>query len=177
MTTLGTELPDFIEGPDGYGVLPHGRYTCSFDMFAHRFVHCRSVDNARRSQILSDFLEYRDQQIRCGITVTSYWIDGSFTSDKLDPGDIDIVAVVDGTASTPVEDYHDWLNPRDRWKTLPHPRVGRTLLVDGFAVVKVPDEHPACHNYLQMRGYWDDFWQRSRATGEQESKGYVEVRF
>lgn len=158
-------------------MLPRGRYTCSFDVFARRFVHNRTVDKARRNQILDDFVAYREQQLRCGIVVTSYWVDGSFTSDKLDPGDIDITAIVDGTGSTPVDDYDDWLNPRDKWKTLPHPRVGRTLLVDGYAVVKMPDNHPECEVYQRMRGYWDDWWQRSRATGEQETKGYVEVRF
>lgn len=146
-------------------------------MFADRFAHSRTVDSARRERILTDFLTYRDQQLRCGLAVTSYWIDGSFTSDKIDPGDIDITAIIDGSASTPVDDFDDWLLPGDRWKTLPHPRVGRTLLVDGYAVVKVPDNHPSSAGYQQLRGYWDDWWQRCRATGEQESKGYVEVRF
>lgn len=177
MANTGTGLPDFIDGADGYRVLPPGRHPCSLDDFADRFAHERTTDRVRRQLILDDFLTFRDQQLRCGLAIISYWIDGSFTSDKIDPGDIDITTVVDGPASAPIDDFADWLNPKDRWKTLPHPRVGRTLLVDGYAVVKVPDNHPTCADYLRTRGYWDDWWQRSRATGEVERKGFVEVRF
>lgn len=179
MASKYSPLPELIDGPDGYKILPPGRHTCSFSQFESRFVTERIVDHARRSRILEDFLAYRDQQLRCGLVVTSYWIDGSFTSDKVDPGDIDITSLVDGNASRPAGDFASWLNPKDYWKVFVHPHVERTLLVDGFAIVKYPDAAPQelLDNYLKMRGYWDDWWQRSRNTGDRESKGYVEVRF
>ncbi|WP_157788855.1 DUF6932 family protein [Rhodococcus rhodochrous] len=168
-------IPDFVAGPDGYSVLPPGRWTCTTDDFKARFVQ-GLPDAPRRKQIIEDLEEYQRQQQACGLVVTSYWIDGSFTSAKLNPGDIDVTAIIDGAASSPTGNAHHWINPGSQWKSIPHPDVGRTLLVDGFAVVKVPDGHPAMSDYQQMRGYWDDWWQRCRGTGEAESKGYVEVR-
>ncbi|PBC35375.1 hypothetical protein CJ179_48120 [Rhodococcus sp. ACS1] len=116
-------------------------------------------------------------QLGHGLKVLSYWIDGSFTSSKLNPGDIDITALIDGVASAPTAGYDDWVNPADKWKTLVHPLVGRTINVDGYGIVKAPDGTPAANTYRSMRGYWDDWWQRCRSTGEEMSKGYVEVVF
>ncbi|WJJ11496.1 hypothetical protein P9990_23545 [Prescottella equi] len=169
-------LPDFIAGVDGYEVLPTGRWTCTEQCFIDRFV-TDLPDSQRRKEIFDDFTQYRAMQAQAGLVVISYWIDGSFTSGKLNPGDIDVTAVIDGENSAPKPGYEDWMTPMDKWKSLVHPEVGRTLLVDGYSIVKTPDSHPNISAYHQMRGYWDDFWQRSRGTGEAASKGYVEVMF
>lgn len=170
------ELPEFVAGADGYEVLPAGRWTCTPDAFTARFI-AGLPDSSRRKEIFEDFVIYRDMQEGHGLKVLSYWIDGSFTSSKLNPGDIDVTAIIDGPASSPVGDFNDWINPGDRWKTLAHPAVGRTLQVDGYGVVKAPDGTEQSKTYMAMRGYWDDWWQRCRSSGEQLSKGYVEVVF
>ncbi|GAJ83640.1 hypothetical protein NBRGN_065_00360 [Nocardia brasiliensis NBRC 14402] len=167
-------LPDLVAGAEGYSVLPPGRWTCTRDEFRQQFVN-NLPDSTRRKQLTEDLDEYRRQQQACGLVVMSYWIDGSFATAKLNPGDIDITAIVDGSASQFTPAARDWLNPGPRWKSLAHPNVGRTLLVDGYSVVKLPDQHPEAWVYHMLRGKWDDFWQRCRATGEATSKGYVEV--
>lgn len=168
-------IPDFVDGHDGYGILPPGRHTCTAQEFEDRFVS-GLPDEPRRRQIFQDLEEYQVQQSRRGLSVISYWIDGSFTSAKLNPGDIDITAVVDSGTSQPAPDWQDWFSPGDHWKVNIHPEVQRPLLVDGFGILKVPDEHPAAREYLELRGYWDDWWQRCRGTGPATSKGYVEVK-
>lgn len=169
-------IPEFVPGADGYRVLPPGRHTCTQDEFRERFVD-GLPDYACRKQIYDDLEEYQRQQKLNGLVVISYWIDGSFTSEKLNPGDIDITAIIDGSKSSPTQDGLDsWINPRDTWKAIPHPSVGRPLLIDGFGLVKVPDGTQEHQMYLFLRGYWDDWWQRCRATNNVESKGYVEVR-
>ncbi|WP_216911295.1 DUF6932 family protein [Nocardia noduli] len=168
-------LPDFVDGHDGYQVLPPGRWPCTAEEFEKRFVS-GLPDEPRRRQIFEDVEEYQRQQARRGLTILSYWIDGSFTSAKLNPGDIDVTAVVDGATSQPTSDWKDWFDPTDRWKSVVHPDVGRPLLVDGFGIMKLPDSHPAHRDYLLTRGYWDDWWQRCRGTGAATSKGYVEVK-
>jgi len=55
--------------------------------------------NPIRQSLVDDLDTYWDQQTRHGLVVTSYWIGGSFVSDKDQPGDIDFTAVIDGGSS------------------------------------------------------------------------------
>jgi hypothetical protein len=78
--------------------------------------------------------------------------------------------------------WHQDQNPEQQtggvrapWQHKIHPDVGKLLRVDGFAIVKAPDSHPGIEDYYRLRGYWDDWWQRSRTTGAALTKGYVEV--
>jgi hypothetical protein len=165
-------LPTLLPGPDGYGVLPPGRWTCSRAEFEVLFLKAGGVT---RAPLFADLDIYAEQQARHGLVVTSYWIGGSVVSNKPRPGDIDFTAVIDGSASTPDASHQDWLNPGPRWKHHAHPDIGKFLRVDGYAIVKVPDTHPLLADYYGLRGEWDDWWQRSRATGAALTKGYVEV--
>lgn len=128
-----------------------------------------------RKRLFDDLDVYAEQQALHGLVVSSYWIGGSVVSDKRLPNDIDVTAVVDGPASTPDPAAAAWLSPGSTWKHNIHPDIGKLLRIDGFAMVKVPDSHPAIGDYHRLRGYWDDWWQRSRASGEALTKGYVEV--
>jgi hypothetical protein len=128
-----------------------------------------------RKRLFDDLDDYAEQQARHGLVVLSYWIGGSVVSDKGRPGDIDVTAVIDGPASRPDAGVGDWLNPGRTWQQNIHPDVGKLLRVDGYAIVKQPDTHPRLADYYRLRGQWDDWWQRSRATGASLTKGYVEV--
>jgi hypothetical protein len=166
-------LPAMEPGADGYPVLPPGRYTCSRRQFENTFV--KGKDPIRR-KLLDDLDTYADQQARHGLVVSAYWIGGSFASGKDRPGDIDFTAVIDGSASSPDRTaLSEWTNPRNRWAHQVHPEVGRLLQVDAFGIVKYPDGHPRMRDYHEARGHWDDWWQRSRATGQALARGYVEV--
>jgi hypothetical protein len=165
-------LPSLIPGADGYMVPPPGRWTCSRAQFEAAFVQ---GGRPIRQRLVDDLDTYWDQQTRHGLAVLSYWIGGSFVSDKAQPGDIDVTAVIDGGASSPDKTAQDWINPRDKWKHQVHSDVGRLLLLDGFAVVKYPDGSPLIADYYRLRGHWDDWWQRSRASGQALTRGYVEV--
>jgi hypothetical protein len=166
-------LPPLRPGPDGYPVLPPGRYSCTRRQFENRFV--KGKDPIRRA-LVEDLDTYWDQQSRHGLVVLAYWIGGSFVSGKDRPADIDFTAVIDGRSSSPdCSALLDWTNPAKKWAHQTHPEVGRFLQVDAYGFVKYPDGHPRMDDYHRTRGYWDDWWQRSRATGEALARGYVEV--
>lgn len=166
-------LPPLAPGADGHAVLPPGRWSCSRSDFESVFLVGRS---AVRQDLVDDLDTLWEQQTRHGLVVLAYWIGGSFVSDKPYPGDIDIAAIIDGPSSSPDPSaLSDWVNPGRRWKSQVHPEVGRLLNVDAFGLVKYADSHPRISDYHQLRGYWDDWWQRSRTTGEALSRGYVEV--
>lgn len=165
-------LPSLVAGPDGHAVLPPGRWTCSRADVEAVFLRAH---RATRQRLLDDLDIYAEQQARHGLVVMSYWIAGSVVSDKRRPGDIDFTAVIDGPASTPDFSARAWLSPGRTWQHNVHPDIGKLLRVDAYAVVKYADTDPRIGVYHRLRGSWDDWWQRSRATGQALTKGYVEV--
>lgn len=167
-------LPGFIDGPDGLKVLPPGRHSCTVAEVHACFVAGRP-DEAHRQRLFDDWQAFWDQQLAHKLAVIAHWVDGSFTSDKVMPNDIDFSSLIDGTVM-PKAGYESWLSPGPTWKTCTAPIVNRLLLVDAYAVVKVPDAAPDAQHWLAARGKWDDWWQRSRVTGEALAKGYLEVR-
>lgn len=172
-------LPGLVPGLDGYDVLPRGRHTATLEDVHEHFVATRP-DGARRKKLLDDFTDYVSLLGRLGLAVDCVWLDGSFISGKANPGDVDMTPVIDAVRSSPdpaiLEDIEDvWITPKHRWKRTPVPGLGRAVELDVYGVVKVPDGHPAYSAYVASRGYWDDWWQRSRATGQALVKGYVEV--
>ncbi len=169
---LEVVLPALIPGPDGHDVPPPGRWTCTRSEFESTFVR---PDIDVRRKLIEDLDVYADQQKKNGLVVTSYWLAGSFVSSKTSPGDIDVTAVIDGSASMPTPGARDWMTPKNRWKHTIHPDVGRLLLVDGYSITKVPDSHHGLDDYHRLRGYWDDWWQRCRVTGAKLARGYAEV--
>ena len=165
-------LPPLQPGPEHRRSLPPGRWSCTRAEFEKVFLR---PDRATRQRLIDDLDVFAGQQAKHGLVVSAYWIGGSFVTGKLHPGDIDFTAVIDGTASTPDAGAGDWLNPGKRWQHQVHRDIGRLLLVDAYALVKLPDAHPRNPDYHRLRGQWDDWWQRSRATGEALARGYVEV--
>lgn len=166
-----------VPGPDGYEVLPPGKHQCTFAEFYDRFVTSHGGDINRRQQIMEDFLWIYRRQADIGLTVTSYWFDGSFVSGKPTPGDIDFVTLVDGPASSPTEDPLPWISSSSRFQHVPPPGTERCLLVDVYSLIDMGEAASSeqIREYETMRTYWDDWWQRTRPTAAKHAKGYVEV--
>lgn len=174
-------LPALVPGPDGYDALPRGRHTCSMDDVIESFVAGRS-DEAHRSALLADLQAYLGRLRDIGLVLDSLWLDGSFTSGKVNPQDIDCSPVVDAAVSNPDPSeiprlFDVWIHPRDRWKRAGVPGLGHTVALDIYGFVKVPDGHPGTDASLATRAHWDQFWQRSRPTGQAHVKGFAEVIF
>jgi hypothetical protein len=168
-------LPPFVPGNEGFDVLPPGRHTVTSDDVRKAFITGRP-DEAHREGLWTDFEDFCAGLVAQGLHPISYWIDGSFISAKVGPKDIDITPVLDFAKSTPSAEAK-WFSMQagPRWQTTQHPVLGRTLMLDIYPLVKLPDGHPDLRLYLVGRGKWDDWWQRCRATGEEMSKGFVEV--
>lgn len=148
-------LPPMNPGPEGYDILPPGKHQCSFKEFYKTFVTGHSGDTQRRRKIIEDFLWVYRRQASIGLSVSSYWFDGSFVSGKPYPSDIDFVSHIDGATSNPVEDPHPWLNSGDTFQHTVAPGADRKLLVDVFALVKLPDDAPRACLVKIWGGVWD----------------------
>lgn len=135
---------------------------------------------------LIDQLEKLLVLVRKVVPVCAVWVSGSFLTDKEAPSDIDVVLLID-------EDHVEAL-PADGARHLVT-RQGlvalahrRNFQIDAFVINwrarPSPRTTPADDAYLRTRGYWDDFWLRSRTQPKSEAptrdsaiprRGYVEV--
>lgn len=80
------------------GLLPPGEWEASWDEIEKRF-----GTNFRRREIIAGLRHVADQLRAHG--VKRLWLDGSFTSDKLRPNDVDVVYEIEPGADE--TDWHD----------------------------------------------------------------------
>lgn len=165
------------------GYLPAGRYNCTLDEIEQKFVNAFPADTTRTS-IWADFKKYSSllQKTNC---VCALWIGGSFTSKKANPSDIDVVAIINSDqvpAGSPAHRLLQVCSAGHDFKT----QTG--LAIDSFGLWWEPDTSGGCSDapqYFKYRGYWDDFWQRTRSGFVKHSvitrnetfpkRGYLEV--
>lgn len=152
---------------DAAGSLPAGRYPATIDEVEQSFV-IPFAASLTRADLFAGWKRLR-QEIRAIVPVEMEWIDGSFVTAKLDPGDIDVVSFIRadalGTLSMP-----------DRQQLLPlvqGPASKPTHRCDSYLVAVFALGHPLEGQYLRERGYWDRQWSRDRTRPE---KGYIDVR-
>ena len=163
---------------NGDGLLPPGRWGGSFAEVEQMFVLGKS---AVRQQIWVEFQNAFN--LLHGVTkISRVWIGGSFTTDKLNPGDIDVVFIIRNDVLDAVRE--------DPWKNkmlniFADRRVKELLnmRVDSFVLPWVLSGDKAASYYIE-RGRWDDFWERTRTPTEADlplesatyqRRGYVEV--
>lgn len=82
------------------GWLPVGIYTCSLSEIEKRFGKFKRTD--RRIELFNKLVQLVTDAYRTGF-VKEFFIDGSFTSAKDEPGDIDLIIVLDPNI---------WLDPK-----------------------------------------------------------------
>lgn len=86
---VDSQIPDFAEN----GHLPPGCYPATLREYKRRFV-ADFPESETRNPIFSDFIGYAGFLSTYKITIEK-WMGGSFTSAKLNPGDIDMVVLYD----------------------------------------------------------------------------------
>lgn len=112
----------------------------------------------------------RRQAVSHIVPIDMEWVDGSFTTSKRDPGDVDVATFIEG-------DLLDQLQPDDMQR-LSGALVGLGVKLrfgcDAYLVPVRPSTHPLAKLYQLYRGYWDHWWSHSKEDGTE--KGYVSVR-
>jgi hypothetical protein len=173
------------------GLLPVGRHVCTMAEVEAAFVSApKFAASVTRPSIWADW-QQAVAVLQSAVVVHAAWIGGSFTTDKVDPQDIDVTFLIS------VEDYAH-RQPQDQRVVSPFTNAGQVkavmrLQVDSFVVgwMAIPQPLPPGRDgvqdfYYRARGYWDDWWQRCRiapagtppsATDASPRRGYLEVLF
>ncbi|UPY36151.1 hypothetical protein [Sediminicoccus sp. KRV36] len=131
---------------DGY--LDAGLHDMDVEGIVEHFVTAFPASNTRRA-IIEGYIRHRSEFSALGVACVQL-IDGSFVSNKADPGDIDLVAFAD-------LDTIDALSPEDQKKLadlFSGPATKATHFCDAYFSPTVPENHPLYSQLRSKRKYW-----------------------
>lgn len=162
------------------GRLPLGRWPASVEEV--RGVFAGPGSSTRRQEVWEHWVQLTDAVRSIVGAIPAAWVSGSFLTDKLEPGDLDCLYVIEGArlAAAAADPRHGPfldLVARSQVKST----FG--LLVDSFILEWVPTpgvgRSVGAAGYFADRGYWDDLWGRERSTDPRDDsiprRGYLEV--
>lgn len=158
-------------------VLPLGRYSCSLDDIRERYV---PDDDENRSAIWDGLLTVVSLVKETVGSIAELWIGGSFITSEENPHDIDVVFFFKEDRIKSVDSRGAFL------LNLLSGRFGSDLrissYVDSYMIVVPPTEfeNDTKRGYTPWRGYWDQFWSKTRFEDDDKrwlypAAGYLEV--
>ncbi len=130
------------------GYLAPGLHKMSLDEIEAAFVSDFPFSSTR-SDIIEGFKRHLDE-LKAIIPDFEQLLNGSFVTNKNDPGDVDLVCFIDA-------EKVDALPPESREEfeaLLSGPKTKETHLCDAYFVPVYPENHPHNNNNRTMRKYW-----------------------
>lgn len=130
------------------GYLDAGLHEMTIDDFETAFVTPFPYSTTR-SNILVGFVKHHNE-LSALLSSFEQFVDGSFTTNKNDPNDVDLLVMADG-------DLIDSLSEDDknRFAALVNGKeTQKTHLCDAYFLPVYPDSHPQHQNGRAMRKYW-----------------------
>jgi hypothetical protein len=148
------------------GLLPVGRHVCAADEVESMFVSDAAFsESVSRRQIWSDWTDAL-ALLQSAVPVHAVWIGGSFTTSKLDPGDIDVLYVVNAEAVRALQGEQE-TKIVNIFNTPGQVKAELALNVDTYLLFWECIQFPLPYGmnvfqdqHYRTRGYWDDWWQR-----------------
>ena len=178
-------IPKFTEK----GYLPEGCHTCSIDEFKERFVHDFKNSKTRKSRF-KGFVEYNEYLKIAIKKELIYLINGSFTTKKTNPVDIDFVILFDLSTLNSTE-YVFAQNEAikqiekniDRHKDLKKAKnktidIKDVYCCDWYPLYKTAKDDPLYEDYLADKEYWLDLFKHSKKDFEiiEHEKGIIKIK-
>ena len=142
-----------------------GKIEINAEEFKGTFVEA-FPESVTRDSIYEGFQAYQETLLNTVMSDTEQWIDGSWVSNKQNPGDIDLVNLVELQSFTPTEFVRNKL----------HTKYGsvRKYQVDAYVIIVCPEDDPR-YDVLTKKTmeYWDKWWSHDRNDNE---KGYIVLK-
>lgn len=133
-------IPDLNE----HGFLPEGIHDCTLEEIGARFGRFQSSD--RRIRLFEKLRELFVEERRAGLAIEIY-VDGSFTTSKTEPGDIDLVIVLPIIYNSGVD------LPPFEYNAISERRIRRHYQFDVFVVREHSDAYfEKIRFYQKIRG-------------------------
>jgi hypothetical protein len=149
-------------------MLPPGRHAATVDEVHAAFVEPFAGSTSRAS-IFAGWTLHRES-LRNLIPGRAQWIDGSFVTGKVDPGDIDVVTLFDAAEFDVLPEWKRML----AHSLLVGPDNKKFWGVDSYPIPVVAPTDPRYATYAEAQEYWHDLWSQVRGL-DTRKKGYLEV--
>lgn len=148
-------------------LIPNTNIKCTLQIFHRVFV--KDFPDTKRTSLYESFLKYTsglkerldDSEIVC-------WINGSYTTKKKDPNDLDLVTFVNYNIINQKEQYlHDFKYPNSLSK----------FGLDAYIVKVYPRDHKNYPLYIGDEMYWMDKFDKNKRNrnGIKIPKGFIEI--
>lgn len=158
-------------------VLPHGRYLATMDELEKTYV---PIADANRRAIWDAFQQVTDIVRQVYGKLAAVWLGGSFITSEEQPHDIDVVYLVDESSyGKGITDSRGQFVTQVLLRRSPATDKLNPL-VDAYLFPVPPTTIDNNYNYSAARGYWDQFWSKTRFEGGDKrwlypAAGYLEV--
>jgi hypothetical protein len=150
------------------GALPPGKHPASVDDVRTAFVDAFPASR-NRPVIFTRWQEHR-RAVSELIASGTQWVDGSFTTAKDEPKDIDVLTILDHGDVEALEP-HQQITLGGLFTGAKMRNICRC---DAYLAVEYPVGHPARQTFEQARDFWSDLYQRIRENPAGR-KGFAEV--
>ncbi|MDR0912315.1 MAG: hypothetical protein LBM96_06925 [Methanobrevibacter sp.] len=175
-------LPNFNE----FGNIPSGCHSCSLDNFKNVFVNSFKDSVSRKSRF-EGFLKYSKYVCENVNHNIKFIINGSYTTNKIDPNDIDFL-IVFNISEISNEEYDFTINEYEKQDDLNNQRhlmvnlaknglidINDTYCCDWYPLYQRNPDDDRYEDYLEDKKYWLDCWGMSRKdeNGIAHPKGLI----
>ncbi len=147
-------------GFDEHGNLPHGIYEILDQEFKEFFVE-NFGDSSTRGPIYEKYCSYMSM-IKPLAPCYCRWLDGSYVTNKLNPGDIDILLHIDFEAEPQLDE-----------RLFDHAFAKENFSCHAFVHPIYPESDVRHRQTLENRAYWLKWFTLDRSN---RSKGMVEMK-
>jgi hypothetical protein len=154
-------IPDF----EANGQLPVGYIRPTLSIFKQRFV-IDCPGSVTRENIFNGYIKFCSKLLSLNAAEIQ-WVNGSFTTDKENPNDIDFVTHIDVKKLNPCDEVKETLS-----KLNDRERVKKECKCDAYFIPLYPPEMPERHaDTVKSIKYWSKWFARDR---ENNPKGLIE---
>ncbi len=138
------------------GYLPHGMHHLNLPSIEFHLVK-QAAPSRTRAKIFTGYMELRACFETIGANAVQ-WLDGSFTTTKADPGDINLVSFCDASQIDKLPDA--------QFKLLTAYTSGKITKAlchcDSYIALNVPEHHPLREDFETTYNYWLDLFGNDR---------------
>lgn len=148
------------------GYIKPGFHNLSIDQIETHLVRQFPTSKTRRT-IFAGYLRLIELLLKHNIEIEQ-WLDGSFCSNKVNPGDIDILSIINkDTLDNLPEEIKDEIT-----ELFLGPGSKNSYCCDSYLLPKVPENHPHYPQYLILKSQWMGLFGFDR---QENPKGIIRI--
>ncbi len=148
-------------------LIPDRNIVSSIDELESEFV--KAIPSNKRNELFDRYKRYsQDLKIVCNGIEIRQWVNGSFTTKRTDPGDIDLISFINYELIEANESgFSQFRNPNSK----------NQYGVDAYILIEYPENHRNYTIFKSDKLYWLDHFDKTEPNrqGVRRPKGFLEI--